>query len=157
MTIVLYNSTAEIDMLDKSGYLTQVSTLTGTLRSGTDLVDPEIVVELDTLPSFNYVYITEFNRYYFVEGIASVANKLWSIKLHCDVLYSHRTQILELECEIDRNEFDFDLLLEDRERVSEAKYDVDIIEAQDDDNIYDLPTDATSFANDLHIVLYSME
>ena len=48
-------------MLDKSGYLTQVSTLTGSLRSGTDLVDPEIVVELATLPSFNYVYIMDYS------------------------------------------------------------------------------------------------
>ena len=144
-------------MLDKGGYLTLVSTLTGSLRSGTDLVDPEIVVELDTLPSFNYVYITEFNRYYFVTDIGSIATKLWSIKLHCDVLYSHRARILELECEIDRNEYDFDLLLEDKERVSEAKYDVEIIEAQDDDNVYRLPTDATSYANGTHIVLYSME
>lgn len=140
MTIVLYNSTAETDMLDKSGYLTQVSTLTGNLRSGTDLVDPEIVVELDTLPSFNYVYITEFNRYYFVTDIGSVANKLWNIKLHCDVLYSHRTKILELECEVERNEYDYDLMLKDDKRTLESAYDLEIIENSRVGLEFDLPT-----------------
>ena len=127
-------------MLDKGGYLTLVSTLTGSLRSGTDLVDPEIVVELDTLPSFNYVYITEFNRYYFVTDIGSMATKLWSIKLHCDVLYSHRAQILELECEIDRNEFDYDLMLVDNERKLDSDYELEIIENTRTDFEFTLPT-----------------
>lgn len=156
MTIVLYNSTAETDMLDKSGYLTQVSTLTGNLRSGTDLVDPEIVVELDTLPSFNYVYIMEFNRYYFVTDIGSMANRLWSIKLHCDVLYSHRAQILELECEIDRNEFDYDLLLKDEERINEVKYDLEIDELEHNEFAFELPKTTNEFITGVNVILETL-
>lgn len=139
MTIVLYNSTAEKDVLNKSGYLTQVSTLTGTLRSGCNVVNPSIIVELDTLPNFNYAYIQEFNRYYFLTDITNVNNKLWEIKLHCDVLFSHKTGILGLSCEVERNEFDNNLLLEDTLRGEETIHDITIIPMESDEEIFTFP------------------
>ena len=79
MTIVLYNSSAELVTLNKSTYLTPVGTLTGTLRAGCNLFDPQILVELDGLPNFNYAYIPEFSRYYFKKDVDNVNNKLWNI------------------------------------------------------------------------------
>lgn len=140
MTIVLYTSTAEERVLNKSGYLTQVSTLTGTLRSGTNLVDPSIIIELDTLPNFNYVYIQDFDRYYFVKDINNVNNKLWEIRLHCDVLFSHMSDILNLECEVERNEYNYDLLLEDKERANQVTYTLDTYELERETFTYKLPT-----------------
>lgn len=141
MTIVLYTSTAEERVLNKSGYLTQVSTLTGTLRSGTNLVDPSIIIELDTLPNFNYVYIQDFNRYYFVRDINNLNNKLWEIKLHCDVLFSHMNDILNLECDIGRNEYNYNLLLDDTKRVMTNKYNLQIIETPNAELYFDLPSE----------------
>ena len=156
MTIQLFNSTAELNVLNKSTYLTQVGTLTGTLRAGCNVADPQILVELTTLPNFNYAYIPELNRYYFVRDIDNVNNKLWVIKFHVDVLMTYKTQILQLKAEVDRNEFDFDLLLEDKNRVSEALYDIDIIEALDDDHIYQIPTTSTEMVQQRSLVLFAM-
>lgn len=128
-------------MLNKSGYLTQVSTLTGTLRSGTNLVDPSIIIELDTLPNFNYVYIQDFSRYYFVRDINNVNNKLWEIKLHCDVLFSHMNDILNLECDIGRNEYNYNLMLDDKKRVMTNKYNLQIIETPNAELYFDLPSE----------------
>lgn len=46
MKIILYNSSAEKNRVDKGGYLYQIVELTGTLRSGTSLVNPAIILEL---------------------------------------------------------------------------------------------------------------
>lgn len=139
MTIILYNSTAEIDVLNKSSHLTQVATLNGTLRQESDVVNPDILMEFDNLPTFNYVYIQDFNRYYFVKNIRSFRNKLWVVSLHVDVLMSYRTDILNITCEVDRNEYDYDLLLEDNERVMENLYDLDIIQTDLADLYFNLP------------------
>lgn len=157
MTIVLYNNTSEKNVLNKASHLTQVASLTGTLRSGTNLVDPEIIVELATLPNFNYAYISEFNRYYFVKNITNVNNRLWSISLHCDVLYSFKNSILNMKCDVERNEFDYDLLLEDRTRTIEDIYDVDIIEAEGEDNLFAIPESTLDLNNSHSIVLYAIK
>lgn len=141
MTIVLYNNISEKNVLNKAGYLTQVTSLTGTLRSGTNLVDPEIMVELATLPTFNYAYITEFNRYYFVRNITNINNKLWSVSLHCDVLYSFKDAILNMKCDVGRNEFDYDLLLEDNQMAYDSTAILEIIESENARDEYNVPTD----------------
>lgn len=46
MTIILYNSNAEKNRVNKNGYLNKIVELEGTLRSGTSLVNPAIVLEL---------------------------------------------------------------------------------------------------------------
>lgn len=157
MTILLYNSTAELNVLNKSGNLTLVTTLTGTLREGCNVRDPQILVELNSIPNFNYAYIPELSRYYFVRDIDNVNNKLWILKLHVDVLMTYRTNILQLKAEVARNEFDYDLLLEDSERVYESLYDVDIIEATNDDHIYSIPTTSTQLNNSHSLVFYAMD
>lgn len=156
MTIVLYNNTSEKNVLNKAGYLTQVTSLTGTLRSGTNLVDPEIVVELATLPTFNYAYITEFNRYYFVRNITNINNKLWSVSLHCDVLYSFKDDILDMQCEAERNEFDYDLLLTDPQREFESKYDLEIIPAGPAELYFDFPESYDTSSNELRYMIMSL-
>ena len=162
MTIQLFNSTAELNVLNKSGSLTLVTTLTGTLREGCNLLDPSIVIQYETLPSFNYVYIPELNRYYFVKDIDNLKRNLWVIKLHVDVLMTYRTQILQLEAEVDRNEFDYDLLLQDNNRVNEVVYDVDITES-DTETIFSMPDNSTpreyydAFPISHNIILYSLE
>lgn len=148
MTITLYNSVAERDKLDKSSDLTLVATLTGYLRNGTSITDPEIVVEQDTLPDFNYIHIADFGRYYFVTKVVSVASGLWGISAHVDVLYSHATGILGFQCKVARNEFDYDLVLPDEMRVEQNKYNLTIAEATGVGIFqYDIPnfTDDTSF------------
>jgi hypothetical protein len=46
MKIVLYNSKAEKNRVNKNGYLDQIVELEGTLRAGTSLVNPAVVLEL---------------------------------------------------------------------------------------------------------------
>ena len=39
---------------------------------------------------FNYARIDGLNRYYFIEDVTYVANDLYEIRLHCDVLMTYK-------------------------------------------------------------------
>ena len=68
---------------------------------------------MDDIPTFNYVYIPVFNRYYFVDNIVSVRNRLWRISMSVDVLMSFKEQILKQYGFVKRNEFSYNQNLVD--------------------------------------------
>lgn len=110
--IVLMNNTEELNKITKSP--ATIRTLTGTLREETDLVDPEINVEFNgTLTDCNYMYISEFHRYYFITKIESVRAGLWRIYAHCDVLKTYAEGILNTEVVVSRSESKYNLFLND--------------------------------------------
>lgn len=75
--------------------LTTLLTVGGTLKDGCNITDPEILFEIPNVPTCNYMYITDFGRYYFIDKIHSVRNNLWRITAHVDVLESFKTDILQ--------------------------------------------------------------
>lgn len=85
MNIVAYNNKSDTRKIDKN--LTQVTEFVGTLRNETDVVTPVILVE-GALPSFNYVFIAAFNRYYFVTDFRTVRSNVYEIHCKSDVLMS---------------------------------------------------------------------
>lgn len=113
MTITLYSNASEINAVNKE--LTELVTITGTLREQSSIIDPVISIEsIDQyLSSANYAYIPEFGRYYFITGIESVRNSLWRLSFHVDVLYTYKEQILSNNAIIERNESEYDLKLND--------------------------------------------
>ena len=113
MTVILYTNLSENNAVDKN--LTQLVSLSGTLREQSSIINPTInIADIDQyIDRANYAYIQEFNRYYFVTNIESVHNNLWRISLHVDVLYTYRTQIRGNSAIIARNENEYDLLLND--------------------------------------------
>lgn len=113
MTFTLYTNASEINAVDKD--ITEVATLTGVLKESTSITDPVITVSDITqyITAINYAYIQEFGRYYFVTDIRSVANNLWEISMHVDVLYTYRDAIRANNAIIERNEAEYDLKLND--------------------------------------------
>lgn len=69
------------------------TTVTCVLKSPTSVHDP--VLELAGAPNvaYDYAYIADFGRYYFVKDIVSEANGLSSYYLTEDVLATHKTEI----------------------------------------------------------------
>lgn len=113
MTIILYQNSSENNAVNKN--LTELTTLTGTLREQSSIIDPVINISgIDVyIGSMNYAYIPEFNRYYFITNIESVRNGLWRVSFHVDVLFSYREQIKNNHAIIERNEIEYDLKLND--------------------------------------------
>lgn len=92
MTVILYTTNSEKNALSKT--LGNAKTFTGTLKKETSITSPEIMLESDTnLSGYNYAYISEFGRYYFIRDIRSVRDNLWVVSMRVDVLMSFSTSI----------------------------------------------------------------
>lgn len=94
MTITFYQTKDPNNKLNKT--LTQVGdALTGVLRDGCSILAPRILIEYaGTFPAnINYMYITEFGRYYFVGDPVAVRNNVWEIPANIDPLMSHAPDI----------------------------------------------------------------
>lgn len=105
--IKLYKNSAEPNKVDKTAELSTVGTISGVLRQECSLINPEIIIQYDKPPDFNYCYIANFGRYYYVENIVSMRQNLWRVRLRCDVLMTYKTQILNLTARIARQQYTY--------------------------------------------------
>lgn len=112
MNIFFYTSSAEPNSFPK--VLCEAIRYQGELRDECDILNPVLTIEgLNPDTTFNYCYIPDFKRYYFITESSVVRTGLIQFKLHVDVLQSWSKEILELEAIISRNEYDFNNHLED--------------------------------------------
>lgn len=89
----LYFNSSEPNRINKRNFLTKYKDIVGVFRSSVSIEDPVLVLELNEFPSFNYVYIKNFNRYYFVRGRDNISKNIYSLTLHVDPLYSFMNEI----------------------------------------------------------------
>ena len=142
MKITFYNNTSENNKVDKDlayiveleGTLRQASSIVNpsidvefsnqTIFLNYEVVDDngdnivangdDVVLSYeDKIISCNYAYIDEFERYYFVNDIIMMSNKLFRVIMSIDVLMSHKDKFRQLEGFITRNEFEYNALIRD--------------------------------------------
>lgn len=161
MEIRLYNNYAESNRVDKTPYLLSRSTITGTLRNESSIVNPTILVDvkgnteyiIDTslnrvvmsngtkttiltaqvdFSTINYAYIDEFNRYYFITDVVVVNDRLIRLELKCDVLMSFKSILLQHSGLVARNEFQYNIGVNDNQMTFKAYPNVNIVEIPND-------------------------
>ena len=64
------------------------------------------------IPLYNYAYIPEFKRYYFIDDI-SYSVGTWSISMHCDVLATYRNDIINSNQYVSRSASSYDVNIAD--------------------------------------------
>lgn len=94
MEIRLYVNSSEKNQIGK--LLSSELILSGSLRDTSSIINPIILIQADNISNYNYVYIAEFNRYYFMQNIISIRTGLWQIELSVDVLESFKNEIKKL-------------------------------------------------------------
>lgn len=106
MQISLFTCRCENERVDKTSYLFDRFPLDGTLRNDSSVIDPVILIEKTNpqKPIYNYLYIEEFRRYYFINDWVSVRNKVWELHAHVDVLFTWRENIKQCKAVIDKSE-----------------------------------------------------
>ena len=125
MQINLFTCNAERNRIDKSSYFSNRFTLEGAFRAETSAMN--IIVDVEkTNPlkyNYNYMYIAEFDRYYFITDISTIRNNIWRIEGEVDVLMSFRDDILSSSCIIDKveNEAHANLYLDDGSFVMDSR------------------------------------
>lgn len=124
----LYQNSAEVNRVDKSDYLTGVGTLSGVLRQECSMMRPTVTFTSTSVPTFNYVYIAPFGRYYYVVSITSVSKNVWRMELNCDVLHTYRDKIRALTGVIGRQENDYNAYLNDPELPAQANQNITVTE-----------------------------
>lgn len=81
---LMLNNSAD-NVADKD--FTTIDTLSGTLRNETSITNPVIRCEFDgAIPKFNYFYIPQFYRFYFLTDFNLLRKNIYELKGHCDVL-----------------------------------------------------------------------
>ena len=105
MIINLYKYSGEHNRLDKTNLLSDAISLQGTARESIDRMSTSVLIEYSgTLSTYNYAFIDEFNRYYFIESDTIERNGIHRLQLTTDVLMSHKTGILNSYGIVARNE-----------------------------------------------------
>lgn len=113
MNVIIYQSLSEGNVVNKQ--LNELANVNGTLRESTSILNPSITFE-DNSNGFtlaNYIYIPDFNRYYFITNVTSIRNGLWQIDCHVDVLMSWKNYFLNLSAIVARQENLYNLYLND--------------------------------------------
>ena len=101
MEITLYKTSDENNKIDKT--LSEPYKMIGSLRNESNVIRPSILVEIENPTKYNYMYIPDFGRYYFIKEITSVRTNLWRLDCEVDVLKSYANEIKTLTVIIDKN------------------------------------------------------
>lgn len=126
MDIVLYKNSSPNNYLEKT--LTDAVTIKGSFRTTSSIIDPEFIIEFANPSQYNYLYIADFKRFYYINNIESVKNNLWKLKCHVDVLNTYRSQIVAHQAIIDKQSStsNSDLYIDDGDFVVKNKKSVEI-------------------------------
>lgn len=100
MEIQLFNNKSDNRCIRKE--LINGLSVTGSLRESCDVITPVINFECDTLMKYNYAYIPDFRRYYFITKFTNVANNVWEVEFKVDPLMSFKGDILALSVVVDK-------------------------------------------------------
>lgn len=112
LTATLYISASPVEKIGKA--LTAGGSYSCTLKETTSVLNPVLIVRTsDPVYNYNYLYIQEFGRYYFINDIRSVNNNVWEISAHVDVLETYSTAILANSAVIKRQASQYNLYLDD--------------------------------------------
>lgn len=112
-TITLQKNTSDERTIGKE--ITNIATMTGTLRDESSIIDPVILISANVsdLVGCNYMTISTFGRSYYIRDITSVRNNLVRITGHVDVLESFKAEILANNAIVSKQKIDWNLYLDD--------------------------------------------
>lgn len=93
MNILLYKTTNANNDLNKT--ISDKVELVGALREASSIIAPSILIQSNPI-GYNYAYIPEFGRYYYIKNITAFRKGAYIVDLKCDVLMSFREEILHM-------------------------------------------------------------
>lgn len=95
--LTLYKYTNKPIIVDKSSYLGTGLAVTGdAMTSNQDMENPVVLLSFTTEPDYNYAYIQEYHRYYYLTQKTWVSANVWSMTFHVDELYTYKTLVKSL-------------------------------------------------------------
>ena len=100
-TLKLYKNSSETNDLQKD--LSCENVVHGYSRVVVDMLNPVISLAGIEVNSYNYCYVQELNRYYYIENITIQPNGVYSLSMRVDVLMTYKDDILASQGLITKN------------------------------------------------------
>lgn len=117
MTVTLYTINDDPKKFPKT-LPEQGTDLTGYIRDqSVDLMRPELTVTGSPGAGFNYAYIADFHRYYFVDPPITIRTDLVILPMRCDVLQTYKDQIITAPVIVERSAGKYNTYIADPKRV----------------------------------------
>ena len=114
LSVQMMVNSSPVEKIGKT--LSAGSTYSCALKDGTSILDPVIFITTsDAVYNYNYMYISDFGRYYYIKDIKSVNCNKWEVHAHVDVLETYATAIKANSAVIKRQEKLYNLYLDDPE------------------------------------------
>lgn len=89
--LTLYKYANKPIIVDKSSYLGTGLVVTGdAMTSNQDMENPVVLLSFTSEPDYNYAYIQEYHRYYYLAAKVWVSANVWSMTFKVDELYTYK-------------------------------------------------------------------
>ena len=113
LVVKLYNNASDNRVVHKA--ITQIGTdRTCQITDNCDVTNPRIILDMKSGDiSANYMYIADFNRYYYITGITILNGNQTEITGHCDVLMSFWNSFKNSQCTAGRSSSNYDEYIDD--------------------------------------------
>lgn len=129
-SITLYTNNSGDDYLDKN--LTGGTSVSCEFKQPVDIENPVIFISGGaSYDGYNYAYIPEFGRYYWMKVVSGNANTI-TFQGESDPLMSFKDQIRACPCVVARNPWHFDLYLPDSKLPIETRTETSTIKFPND-------------------------
>lgn len=125
MRIYLYTNNSEPIKVYKR--LTNQTTIEGEFRDSVSILNPTIVIESQTIPQFNYCYIPDLNRYYYINNIDIYRKDVYILYCSVDVLMTYIDSIYNQYAYVTRNQYDYNSDIVDNYHVFEQEVTTQIV------------------------------
>lgn len=112
MQAILYINESDNNRINKS--LREVARVNIVLKDNTNDITPTIIISRATTINFNYIYIADFDKYYFVTS-STYSQQRYIVNLSVDVLRTYKTDIYNLKVIANRSSSRFNLYQTDGE------------------------------------------
>lgn len=94
ITATFYNTSDDTNVIGKT--LTDATEIDIRIKDKqSSFLSLIITLKYDEFPQFNYCYIAAWDRYYFISNIEVTPNNIYFMTLRCDVLESHKDELLQ--------------------------------------------------------------
>lgn len=98
MNVKLFNNKSDKRNLIKN--ITEIKTVSATAKGDISVISPVLIFNNTDMSDINYCYISELNRYYYINNFTYLTAKRIQLNLAIDVLMSYANEIKALKVNI---------------------------------------------------------
>ena len=93
MLITLFKVTDSQDTINKT--MVDGLDIEVKLKSDFNILNPDVLLLIDNadVRNYNYLSIPEFGRFYFVDNVTNINNRMFRLTCSCDVLETYKNEV----------------------------------------------------------------